>query len=266
MRYAECDAWGVSADAAISEAGTGQFEINLNHVPDPLRAADDAMFFKRIVRSVARDQGLAATFMAKPFGDRPGNGLHVHFSILDKDGNNIFANGTEEGGPILHHAVAGCLDLMPASMAVFAPHYNSYRRFAPNCHAPGAVGWGYENRTTAVRIPGGPDVARRIEHRVAGADANAYLVLTAILGAALQGIDKKADPAAPVQGDAFACDLPKLPTDWGDALDAFEASTGLDDIFAPILRSVFIKAKRQEPARFAAEVSSFEYRTYLNTA
>jgi len=91
-------------------------------------------------------------------------------------------------------------------------------------------------------------------------------VLTAILGAALQGIDKKADPAAPVQGDAFACDLPKLPTDWGDALDAFEASTGLDDIFAPILRSVFIKAKRQELARFAAEVSSFEYRTYLNTA
>ena len=264
--YAECDAWGVSADAAISEAGTGQFEINLNHVPDPLRAADDAMFFKRIVRSVARDQGLAATFMAKPFGDRPGNGLHVHFSILDKDGNNIFANGTEEGGPILHHAVAGCLDLMPASMAIFAPHYNSFRRFAPNCHAPGAVGWGYENRTTAVRIPGGPDVARRIEHRVAGADANAYLVLAAILGAALQGIDKKADPAAPVQGDAFACDLPKLPTDLGDALDAFEASTGLDDIFAPILRSVFIKAKRQELARFAAEVSSFEYRTYLNTA
>lgn len=264
--YAECDAWGVSADAAISEAGTGQFEINLNHVPDPLRAADDAMFFKRIVRSVARDQGLAATFMAKPFGDRPGNGLHVHFSILDKDGNNIFANGTEEGGPILHHAVAGCLDLMPASMAIFAPHYNSYRRFAPNCHAPGAVGWGYENRTTAVRIPGGPDVARRIEHRVAGADANAYLVLAAILGAALQGIDRKADPAAPVQGDAFATDLPKLPTEWDDALDAFEASTGLDDIFAPILRSVFLKAKRQELARFAAEVSSFEYRTYLNTA
>ena len=262
--YAECAAWDVPADAAISEAGTGQFEINLNHVPDPLRAADDAMFFKRIVKSVARDQGLAATFMAKPFGDRPGNGLHVHFSILDKDGNNIFANGTEEGSETLHHAVAGCLDLMPASMAMFAPHYNSYRRFAPNCHAPGAVGWGYENRTTAIRIPGGPDVARRIEHRVAGADANAYLVLAAILGAALQGMDNKSSPAAPVQGDAFAADLPNLPTDWGDALDAFEASSGLDDIFAPILRSIYLKAKRQELGRFASEVSPFEYRTYLN--
>lgn len=264
--YAECDAWGVSADAAISEAGTGQFEINLNHVPDPLRAADDAMFFKRIVRSVARDQGLAATFMAKPFGDRPGNGLHVHFSILDKDGNNIFANGTEEGGPILHHAVAGCLDMMPASMAIFAPHYNSYRRYAPNSHAPGAVGWGYENRTTAIRIPGGPDVARRIEHRVAGADANAYLVLAAILGAALMGMDKATMPAPATKGDAFTASLPSLPTNWGDALDVFEGSTGLDDIFAPILRSIFLKAKRQELERFAGEVSAFEYRTYLDTA
>lgn len=264
--YAECDAWGVSADAAISEAGTGQFEINLNHVPDPLRAADDAMFFKRIVRSVARAQGLSATFMAKPFGDRPGNGLHVHFSILDKDGKNIFANGTEEGGPILHHAVAGCLDMMPASMAIFAPHYNSYRRYAPNSHAPCTVGWGYENRTTAIRIPGGPDVARRIEHRVAGADANAYLVLAAILGAALKGMDNGVMPAPATAGDAFTAGLPKLPTGWGDALDTFEASTGLDDIFAPILCSIYLKAKRQELERFAGEVSAFEYRTYLDTA
>jgi glutamine synthetase len=264
--YAECEAWDVPADAAISEAGTGQFEINLNHVPDPLRAADDAMFFKRIVRSVARDQGLAATFMAKPFGDRPGNGLHVHFSILDKDGNNIFANGTEEGSDTLHHAVAGCLDMMPASMAVFAPHFNSYRRFAPNSHAPGAVGWGYENRTTAIRIPGGPDVARRIEHRVAGADANAYLILAAILGAALQGMDKKEMPAAATEGNAYAADLPKLPTTWGDALDVFEGENDMDAIFAPILRSIYLKAKHQELARFATEVSPFEYRTYLDTA
>lgn len=264
--YAECEAWGVPADAAISEAGTGQFEINLNHVPDPLRAADDAMFFKRIVRAVARDQGLAATFMAKPFGDRPGNGLHVHFSILDKDGQNIFTNGTEEGSDILHHAVAGCLDLMPASMAVFAPHYNSYRRFAPHSHAPGAVSWGYENRTTAIRIPSGPDIARRIEHRVSGADANAYLVLAAILGAALKGMDQAEMPAPATSGNAYEADLPKLPTNWNDALDIFEASAGLDDVFAPILRSIYLKAKWQELERFATEVSPFEYRTYLNTA
>jgi glutamine synthetase len=156
--------------------------------------------------------------------------------------------------------------MMPASMAIFAPHYNSYRRYAPNSHAPCTVGWGYENRTTAIRIPGGPDVARRIEHRVAGADANAYLVLAAILGAALRGMGNGAMPAPATVGDAFTADLPKLPTDWGDALDTFEASTGLDDIFAPILRSIYLKAKRQELERFAGEVSAFEYRTYLDTA
>jgi glutamine synthetase len=158
------------------------------------------------------------------------------------------------------------LDMMPASMAVFAPHFNSYRRFAPNSHAPGAVGWGYENRTTAIRIPGGPDAARRIEHRVAGADANAYLILAAILGAALQGMDKKEMPAPATVGNAYAADLPKLPTNWGDALDIFEGSSSMDAIFAPILRSIFLKAKHQELARFATEVSPFEYRTYLDTA
>lgn len=264
--YAACEAWDIPADAAISEGGIGQFEINLTHVPDPVRAADDAMLFKRIVYSVARAQGLAATFMAKPFGERPGNGMHVHFSILDKEGHNIFADGTDQGSACLHHAVAGCLDLMPASMAVFAPHYNSYRRFAPRSHAPNAVAWGYENRTAAIRIPGGPDTARRIEHRVAGADANAYLVLAAILGAALQGIETKTAPPTPVVGDAYSVGLPKLPNHWQEALDVFEASIAIDDIFAPILKSIFLKAKHAELERFVADVSPFEYRTYLERA
>ncbi|KAB7614589.1 glutamine synthetase [Amylibacter sp. SFDW26] len=264
--YKECEAWDVPADAVISEGGTGQFEINLNHVPDPLKAADDAMLFKRIVRSVARDQELAATFMAKPFGDRAGNGLHVHFSVLDKDGNNIFANGTDEGSDLLKHAVAGCLDMMPASMAIFAPHYNSYRRFAAHSHAPSAVGWGYENRTAAIRIPGGPDIARRIEHRVAGGDANVYLILAAILGGALHGIETKAVAPDPITGDAYAADLEKLPNSWEAALDIFEASEAIGVIFDPILKSIYLKAKRQELERFETEVSAFEYRTYLNTA
>ncbi len=264
--YKECEAWDVPADAVISEGGTGQFEINLMHVADPLKAADDAMLFKRIVRSVARDQELAATFMAKPFGDRAGNGLHVHFSVLDKDGNNIFANGTDEGSDHLKHAVAGCLDMMPASMAIFAPHYNSYRRFAAHSHAPSAVGWGYENRTAAIRIPGGPDIARRIEHRVAGGDANVYLILAAILGAALHGIETKAEAPDPIKGDAYAADLEKLPNSWEAALDIFEASEAIGVIFDPILKSIYLKAKRQELERFETEVSAFEYRTYLNTA
>lgn len=263
--YRLCAEQGIPADAAISENGTGQMEINLNHVPDPLRAADDAMLFKRIVRGVARRHGLGASFMAKPYGDRSGSGLHVHFSVLDAKGNNIFANGTPQGSDALHYMVAGLLQAMPDSMAIFAPHYNSYRRFAPNSHAPGAVAWGYENRTTAVRIPGGPDAARRIEHRVSGADANPYLVLAVLLGSALAGLDARVQPAAPTVGDAYSRPLPQLPSHWNDALDLFAQSRHMSDIFAPVLRDMFLGAKRQEAARFMAEVSTFERNTYRDT-
>ncbi len=264
--YRLCTEQGIPADAAISENGSGQMEINLNHVPDPLRAADDAMLFKRIIRGVARKHGLNASFMAKPYGDRSGSGLHVHFSVLDQAGANIFANGTPEGSDALKFAVAGLLEAMPDSMAIFAPHYNSYRRFAPQSHAPGAVAWGYENRTTAIRIPGGPDVARRIEHRVSGADANPYLVLAAILGAALSGLDAAVQPVAPTRGDAYSQPLPQLPRQWDTAIDSFAKSPVMAEIFAPVLRDMFVTAKRQESVRFMAEVSEFERKTYRDTA
>jgi len=264
--YQQCAEQNIPADAAISEGGQGQFEINLNHVPDPVRAADDAMLFKRIVRLTARKHGRVATFMAKPFGDRAGSGLHVHFSILDKQGKNIFANGAEEGSDQLRFAVAGLLQALPDSMAIFAPHFNSYRRFAPHSHAPGAVAWGYENRTTAIRIPGGPDAARRIEHRVSGADANPYLVLASILGAALLGLDARVQPAAPTAGDAYSQDLPQLPRQWDGAVDMFERSPIIEQVFDPILRSIFVTAKRQESAVFQQHVSAFEMRAYRDKA
>lgn len=263
--YKHCSEQDVPADAMISENGPGQMEINLNHVPDPLQAADDAMLFKRIVRAVARKHKRIASFMAKPFGDRSGSGLHIHFSILDKNGTNIFANGTEQGSEQLHFAVAGLLQAMPDSMAIFAPHYNSYRRFAPHSHAPGAVAWGYENRTTAIRIPGGPDVARRIEHRVSGADANPYLVLASVLGAALLGLDAKVQPAAPTVGDAYSQNLPQLPRQWDAAVDMFERSMIMEQVFDPVLRSIFVAAKRQESAKFQQQVSAFEIQAYRDT-
>ena len=264
--YKLCEEQGIPADAAISENGPGQMEINLNHVPDPLKAADDAVLFKRVVRAAARRHGKRATFMAKPFGDRSGSGLHVHFSVLDRAGNNIFANGSTEGSDLLKFAVAGLLKAMPDCMAVFAPHANSYRRFAPQSHAPGAVAWGYENRTTAIRIPGGPDVARRIEHRVSGADANPYLVLASILGAALAGIEAQESPVAPTVGDAYSQNLPQLPRSWSVAVDMFAHSSHLESIFAPELRSLFVSAKQQEISKFMQEVSAFELKTYWDNA
>ncbi len=265
--YDACKIQSVYADAAISESGVGQFEVNLRHGEDAMKVADDAMLFKNIVKSVARKYGLAASFMAKPFADRPGNGLHMHFSILDSNGLNIFDNGDAEGSAILHHAVAGVLAAMPESMLLFAPHLNSYRRLTPEQHAPVVACWGYENRTASVRIPGGPPSQRRIEHRVAGADTNAYLVMAAVLGAALRGITDKMQPPSPIKGSAYDndhADMVILPPSWQEALDAFVAGKMLDEFISVILRDMVIKMKKQEMQRFTALVTPFEYQSYLD--
>jgi glutamine synthetase len=263
--YTACAAQNIPADGAIAENGAGQFEINLLHVADPLKAADDATYFKRIVKGIARKHGFAATFMAKPYGDRSGNGLHVHFSLLDRDTKNIFDDGTDQGSESLRQAVGGLLAAMPESTLLFAPHLNSYRRLRPGAHAPSAIAWGYENRTAALRIPGGPSAARRIEHRVAAADSNPYLVLAGVLGAALEGIEQQIEPPDPIVGDAYSMELPHLPFDWATAIQRFENGAYMKRIFVPVLRQMLVSCKRQELAVFAGRVTDFEYHSYLET-
>lgn len=265
--YDACEVQSVGADAAISESGRGQFEVNLRHSDDAMKVADDAMLFKNIVKSVARKHGLAASFMAKPFGERPGNGLHMHFSILDKDGVNIFDDGGPDGSAVMKHAIAGVLAAMPETMLAFAPHLNSYRRLAPEQHAPMIVCWGYENRTAAIRVPGGPPSQRRIEHRVAGADTNAYLVMAAILGAALCGIEDEMQPPPAITGSAYDLDPAKtktLPTTWDAALTSFAEGDFLGRFFPEILCDMMTKTKQQEMRRFDETVTPFEYQSYLD--
>lgn len=261
--YLQCEQQNVPADTAVAENGVGQFEINLLHTNDALKAADDAVLFKRIVKGVARKHKLVATFMAKPYGARSGNGFHVHFSLNDAAGINVFDDGTETGSDVMLHAVGGLLAGMAESTLLFAPHFNSYRRLRPDTHAPSAISWGYENRTTAVRIPGGNPKARRIEHRVAGADANPYLVLAGILGAALAGIEDSKKPPKPFAGRAYSERLPKLPADWASAVNAFEDGDMIPRIFDPVLQSMFVNCKRQEIAGFASQVTDLEFSAYL---
>ena len=263
--YGACRARGIPADAATSEAGAGQFEINLLHSDDPMKAADDALLFKNMVREIARMHGYCATFMAKPFGDQPGSGMHVHFSLIDEDGNNVFDNGTATGSDTMRFAVAGLLDAMPESTLIFAPHQNSYRRMRPNSHAPTSAAWGYENRTCAIRIPGGSSAARRIEHRVAGADTNPYLALAAILGAALNGIDAQVEPPAPVKGSAYDADAPSLPLDWLTSIMTFAESQIMADVLSAQLVRLFSQAKHQELQYFLSIVPETEYHAYLET-
>lgn len=263
--YSACKMQQIPADTATAENGPGQFEINLLHTSDVLKAADDTVLFKEIVRGVAKKHNLAATFMAKPYGDRAGNGMHVHFSLLDESGINLFDDGTESGSTIMRSAVAGLLEAMPDQTLIFAPHANSYRRLRLGSYAPTFAAWGYENRTTAIRIPGGASEARRIEHRVAGGDSNPYLVLSAILSAALNGIESSLTPPAAIIGEAYKLNLPPLASSWSEALGKFENSTLLPNQLSPILHKLFSECKRQEIEVFAQNVTDFEYQSYLES-
>ncbi len=246
--YAGCEAMGIEADTATSEAGPGQFEINLDHGPDPMKMADDTWLFKILVRRLARQHGMAASFMAKPYAGVSGSGLHMHASLLDGVGRNVFDNGGPEGSGMLHHAIGGVLAALPDSTLLFAPHLNSYQRLVPHAHAPTGVCWAYENRTASVRVPLGAPKARRLEHRTAGGDVNPYLMMAAVLGAMLVGIEDETDPPAPVTGDAYAQDLPQIPETWSEALDRFAHSKVIARIFDPMLIDNMCRTKRQEMA------------------
>ncbi|MDR5655175.1 glutamine synthetase family protein [Ruixingdingia sedimenti] len=264
--YDACEAMDIPADTAISETGLGQFEINMMHQDDALRAADDAWLFKLLVKGLARRHGFAASFMAKPYPEYSGNGLHTHFSLVDETGRNVFDNGGTEGTALLMNAIAGCLQGIHDSTLLFAPHANSYDRLVPGAHAPTAICWGYENRTVAIRVPSGSPSARRIEHRVAGGDVNPYLMLAAILGAALTGIEDGLTPPPPVTGNAYASpELTQLPETWDAAIDTFEKSPLIARLFPAELIRNYVLTKRQERHYIAELTPEEQVELYLDT-
>jgi len=259
-----CDALDLGVETLVKELAPAQYEINQKHLDDPLRAADNAQLMKRVIKDVAAKHGYVATFMPKPFTHIDGNGFHAHISVVDGAGNNIFDDGSEEGTDALRHAIAGLAATMQDLMLVFAPHRNSYRRYAVGTHIPRAPTWGYENRDVALRIPCGDPQARRIEHRVPGADANPYLVLAALLAGVLHGLDNELDAAPPVAGSDDQART--LAGDWLTATRDFEASTLVPEYLGQPFRDAFLAIKRFEQAEFDRKVSAFEYDTYLVTS
>lgn len=258
-----CHAQGIPADTLLSENGPGQYEVNLIHVPDALRAADHAIMLKRVIKGVAARDGMGATFMAKPYADKAGSGLHVHFSILDREGNNIFAGKDYKGTPALKHAIGGLLHGMADCTAIFAPNANSFRRFRPGSGAPTTLSWGYDNRSTALRIPESDIDATRIEHRVSGADVNPYLTFAAILAGALHGLKNKLTPPAAIKGEVDRSKVKALPHEWESALAAFERSRFTDEYFGKKYKKLYLACKRQEKDLLEREVSSAEHDAYL---
>lgn len=256
------DLQGIPADAAVSEAAPGQFELNLHHRRrDPLLAADDAVLLRRLVAGVARKHELKASFMAKPFVEWPGNGMHVHVSMEDEN-DNLFAN-PETGADRLGHAMNGLLDTMPEAHLLFVSTFNGFRRMQPGSYAPTSICWGYDNRSVALRVPASSPEAARVEHRIAGADANPYLVLTGILAGMLEGLKSKIAPPPPVVGNAYEKKHKRL-TPWMDeAIDAFEASSRMKEAVGDEMHKVLTEIKKEELNEFGREISSLERQTYL---
>jgi len=263
------DVIGVPLEGAISEFAPSQVELTLKHKPDALRACDDALLYKRMAKGVALRHGCEATFMAKPWADRAGNGFHVHVSFNDKDGNNLCADEDPEGSPMLRHAIGGMKQLLGEGMAILAPNANSYRRFKANSYAPVAATWGVNNRTVSLRIPAGPAPTRHVEHRVAGADGNPYLVMAVLLASAHHGLTNRIDPGPAVVGDGYAAaakEKSRLPSNWFASVDLFDQSTVLRDYLGDRFVDMFVSVKRTEQARFFEVVTSLDFDWYLRNA
>lgn len=258
------EAQGVPVTGALSEYAPCQFEINLHHVADALVACDHALLFKRTVRAVARRHGIDATFMAKPYGGISGSGLHVHVSLVDEKGRNVFTPGQPQAEERLRHAVGGLMQAMAESMAVFAPNANSFRRFQLGSYAPVAPTWGFENRTVSLRVPGGDGKARRVEHRVCGADANPYLAVAAMLGAMHFGLTEQLDPGPPIEGNAYDLVAPSLPRHWSNALDAYDDGVILPRYFGERYHQHYGRLRRAEFERYQAEVNPLDHAWYLD--
>ena len=256
---------GIPADAIVAESAPGQFEVNLHHVDDPVMACDYAVLLKRVIKSVAYDHEMDTTFMAKPYHDQAGNGMHVHIS-LEQHGLNTFSPDADGNlSDNLRWAVGGLLETLPQYMAFLCPNVNSYRRFSPNFYVPCSPTWGIDNRTVAVRIPGGDPENMRIEHRLGGADANPYLLMAALLSAIHYGISNRIEPPAMTEGNAYDQHEASLPTNLRDALRQLEASQVMKDYIGEEYLDVFVLCKENELEEFERTISDLEYMWYLHT-
>ncbi|MGI9484046.1 MAG: glutamine synthetase family protein, partial [Hyphomicrobiales bacterium] len=258
-----CAAQSIPATTALSEYGAGQFEVNLAHVDCPLIAADDAAYLRRAVQFACRQAGYDATFMSKPYPELSGSGMHIHLSLLDKDGANIFDPTVKNGNGAMGNAIAGMQETMGEAMAIFAPNFNSYRRFLPDQFVPVTKDWGANNRSMAFRIPTSDNANRRVEHRVAGAEANPYLVIAAVLAGVHHGLANKLEPTAESSGNAGAEVDETLPLKPWEAFDAFENAQTLGGYFGADFLTAYATVKRAEFDALMAKQFRREYEWYL---
>ena len=266
--YAAARAQGIPAETVISEYAPGQYELTLHYREDVLRAADDLVLLKRLVRAQARRHGVTACFMAKPIEKYAGSGMHFHVSLRDASGRNVFAERDGESWSLpLLQALGGLAATMGESMLVFAPHANSWRRFVSQSYAPVAPTWGVNNRSVALRVPAGDTRNRRIEHRPSGVDANPYLVAAIVLAGIAKGLDEGIDPGPETTGNGYEAEVPAgtaMPADWKTAIEAAKSSSFLREALGEELHRTFTAIKHAEYLRVARTVSELDYHLYLH--
>lgn len=266
--YDACEAQGIPADTATSEFAPAQFEINLHHVDDPLLACDHAVLLKRAVKAIAKQHGYVACFMAKPFAEDSGSGLHIHMSLVDRQGKNYFSHGRDSlaSPPFsarMRHAVGGLLKTMPEATAIFAPNANSFRRLLPEYFAPVDLNWGVNHRAVAIRIPQSDASDLRIEHRTAGADANPYLVTAAIAAGIHHGLKNKIDPGRMVEEGESVTLRTRIPDRWESAIDKFSRGKVLPDYLGERFCRYYAAHRRAESRQFHNVISPVDFDWYL---
>ena len=267
---AALDTLGVRADTWIHESGLSQFEINLLH-GDAVQVCDQAFLFKLAAKEVALRHGMQAVFLAKPIQGQPGSSMHVHQSVVDAEGRNVFSDASGGESAAFRQYIAGLQAAMPELMLLFAPYVNSYRRFVRFSQAPVNAGWGRDNRTAGLRVPASGPAARRVENRVAGADANPYLVVAATLAAGLDGIERGLPPTEPMAGSAYAegpadAGAPprRLPLTLDAALHAFLHGETPRRLLGDRFVDGYASVKDDELEHWRAEIGEWE-RRYLVT-
>jgi len=260
-----CKDQGIRISAISKEYSPGQFELNLHHVDDAVLAADQYIMLRRTIQGVARTRNMRAAFMAKPFPEQSGSGLHVHVSLLDESGRNVFAGKGQYGemdsiSDLMRYSLGGVRQTLAESMGIFAPNVNAYRRFRPDSYAPVRDDWGFENRFVAFRIPKSSPEARRIEHRVAGADANPYLLIATILAGVHYGIQQKIDPGPPTIGNTVVSQGRTIPAEIDQAMDLSRKSQFLADYLGEQYMRVYTTCKLEEYNTFkACETQEFAW-------
>ncbi|TIP23030.1 MAG: glutamine synthetase [Mesorhizobium sp.] len=259
--YHFSESQGLEIDTLIHEEGAGQLEINLRH-GDPIELADQVFMFKRTIREAALKHEIYATFMAKPIQGQPGSAMHIHQSIIDKKtGRNVFSAEDGSETEAFFHFLGGMQKHVPNALVMFAPYVNSYRRLTQSASAPVNNKWGYDNRTTAFRVPRSDPAARRVENRIPSSDANPYLALAASLACGLIGMTNKIKAEPPVLTTANAAEI-DLPRSLLEAVDLFEADEELCALLGKSFAATYAAIKRAEFETFMEVISPWE-REYL---